>query len=80
MNLDLSTLLTILHFAGRESLKRMLTIPEAKIRDACRRAGTDPIAAINQRDQFAEQAVQLVEAIAVKGWVDPDHGGAITIS
>ncbi len=80
MNLNLSSLLMILQLAGRETLLRALTIPEKQVRQWCQKTGADPVKAIAQRDQFAEQAVQFVEAIAEKGWVDPDFEGFVRIS
>ena len=57
---------------GRDAAKRFLTPPKSFVEKTCAKTGADPAAAMEERNEAVEEALEFLESLVDADFEDPD--------
>lgn len=64
--------LSIYKTFGRGAAERFLTPSESLVRKICDKTGADPEEALEERNEFVQEALEFLESVVDEDFVDPD--------
>lgn len=64
--------LSIYKTFGRTAARRFLTPPEKVVRAVCAKTGADIAEALEERNEFVEEALEFLESLVDEDFEDPD--------